>query len=103
MTPPATPPTPRIHRHEVDSSSDTSSDKDVRFAREIEQKVVGPMPPRLFLETFLPRRTRVPKFGDVTFSGVPDEPDRESAIYSPLVSVAQHPLITPPLIHHTER
>jgi hypothetical protein len=48
-------------------------------------EVVGPMPVNLFLETFLPYRTRIPQFEDVSFSGIPDEPDRESVICASLV------------------
>ena len=40
----------------------------------------------LFLDRFLPCQLHVPSFDDVTFSGVPDKPDKESVIYSPLVS-----------------
>ena len=103
VRPPAPPiirPMPHIHRHDVDGLFDNAKDEGLRFARDIEQKIVGPMPADLFLETFFPHRTRVPHFEDVTFSGIPDKPDRESAIYSPLVSSvvpsSSHPLHFPP-------
>jgi hypothetical protein len=76
-------PTPRIHRHNVSGLSDVDTHQDQRFARDFE--VVGPMPVNLFLETFLPYRTRIPQFEDVSFSGIPDEPDRESVICASLV------------------
>ena len=85
LAPPATFSSPP-HRHDIDGLADIARDQHQRFARDIEQEVVGPMPPKLFLETFLPYRTRVPTFKDVTFSRVPDKPESESAIYSPLVS-----------------
>jgi hypothetical protein len=77
------PPTPRIHRHNVGGIFDVDTHQDQRFARDIE--VVGPMPVNLFLETFLPYRTRIPQVEDVSFSGIPDEPDRESVTYASLV------------------
>ena len=92
QTSPVKPPTPvtqskpRVHRHNVNGLSDTARDKYQRFARNIERKVVGPMPVDLFLEIFLPCRTRIPRFAGVMFSGVPDGPDKESAIYPSSVS-----------------
>ena len=83
--PTITPSSPRIHRHNVDGLSDIAKEQDQRFARDIEWKVVGPMPPELFLEQFLPYRTRIPQFDDVTFSNIPDKPRKESEIYTPLV------------------
>ena len=83
---PATHSTPRIHQHNVNGLSDIASERNQRFARDIERKVVGPMPVNDFLTKFLGRRTRVPRFDEVTFSGVPEEPDKESAIYVPLAS-----------------
>ena len=80
------PSSPRIPRYNVDGLSDKASDQAQRFARDIEWKVVGPTPPDLFLKEFFPQRTRTPQFGDVTFSGVPNKPSKESDIYFPLVS-----------------
>jgi len=74
----------RISRDNVDDLSDVANDQDQRFARDIEWKVVGPMPVDLFLKTFLPHR--IPRIDGVTFSKVPDKPGKESAIYSPLVN-----------------
>lgn len=85
---PTIPSSPRFYRRHVDRLSDLASQQNDRFALDIEWKVVGLMPPNLFLETFLPRRTRVPLFSDVTFSGVPCKPSRESEIYPPMVSGA---------------
>ena len=48
-------------------------------------EVVGPIPVNRFLETLLPYRTRIPRFEGVSFSGIPDEPDRESVVYPSLV------------------
>lgn len=83
---PAPPSSPRIYRANVDRLSDLASEQDRRFAPDIEWKVVGPMLPNLFLETFLPYQADIPQFDDVTFSQVPDEPNKESDIYTPLVS-----------------
>jgi hypothetical protein len=90
---------PHFHRHNVEDLFDVAADQDQRFARDIEWKVVGPMPVDVFLESFLSHRTRIPRFEDVTFSGIPDEPDRESVIYSSLVRgwlLFVVPPLTPP-------
>ena len=88
-SPPIKPSSPRVYRYNVDGLSDLAQEQNQCFARDIEWKVVGPMPVDLFLEKFLPHTTKdIPPFEDVKFSGVPDTPRKESAIYSPLVSRA---------------
>lgn len=57
----------RIHRHNLDGLSDIAKEQNQRSTRDIEWKVVGPMPPDTFLERFLPCQTRVPQFDDATF------------------------------------
>lgn len=79
-------PHPHFHRRNVEDPSDIAADQDQRFARDIEREVVGPMPVDHFLGTFLSPRTRIRGLESVTFSGVPDRPDKESAIYPSLVS-----------------
>lgn len=100
MAPGITQPMSHTHRHDVDDRSDNAKDEGRCFARDIERKIVGPMPADLFLETFFPHQTRAPRFEDVTFSGASDKPGRESAIYSPLVSSvvpsSLHPFHSPP-------
>jgi len=80
---------PRVYRHNVDGLSDIADHQERRFARDIERKVVGPMPVDLFLETFFPHPTEdIPPLKDVNFTEVPGDPHKESEIYSPLVSGA---------------
>ena len=95
QNPPITHSTPHIHQHNAGGLSGVADEQSLRFARDIQWKVVGPMPPDTFLDEFLPCSSKVPRFKSVTFSAVPDDPTKESTIYGPLVSSG----VLPSLLH----
>lgn len=103
MSDPKTPPsqplatkgTPRIHRHGVSGLSARSKDQQQRFAHDIEWKVVGPMPTRLFIDELFPDpsdresqlKVRGIDLSEISFASIPDSPGKEDEIYKPLVSM----------------
>ena len=76
--------TPHIHRHGIKGLSARSKDQQQRFARDIEWKVLGPMPVNAFLDEFFPNspdsemklRELGIKSDEIDFASVPDSPSK---------------------------
>ena len=91
-SPPSAGGTPRIHRHGAHGLSARSKDQQQRFARDIEWKVLGPMPVDAFLEEFFPNppdpEVEFLRLGidsdEINFASVPNSPSNEEQMYDGL-------------------